>query len=105
MRTTLTYPPAHHVTALMYHTARDDLGLTSTPFFTVADISCIGVREYLIQVDRLRSAKNSLPADVYNQLELLLSNQVALAEAGVEPRSALDNLFMDELNTINLFKR
>jgi len=54
-------------------------------------------------VDRLVSARDKLPQNVKNQLEALLSSQAALADAGAE--GPFDRLFMDEQNTVNLFKR
>ena len=52
--------------------------------------------------DRLRSARNTLPACAAARLDALLARSPTAASADAAP---LDGLFMDEANTVSLFKR
>jgi hypothetical protein len=56
--------------------------------------------------ERLRSARNTLPAGAAARLDALLARSpTSAALAAAAPSSALDELFMDEANTVSLFKR
>ena len=53
--------------------------------------------------ERLRAARNTLPAGAAARLDALLARSPTAAAADAAP--ALNGLFMDELNTVSLFKR
>jgi hypothetical protein len=66
----------------------------------------------LLQVERLRAARDALPPRAAARLDALLfrapaaaSASAAQAQAQAEAPSPLDGLFMDEANTVALFKR
>ena len=58
-------------------------------------------------MERLRAARDALPAPAAARLDALLrrSPTAASAEAATSAASALDGLFLDESNTVALFKR
>jgi hypothetical protein len=63
-----------------------------------------------MQVERLRAARAALPPRAAARLDALLfrapaAASAAQAQAQAEAPSPLDGLFMDEANTVALFKR